>query len=301
MTEIISSEAISVVDTEFNFSVDKFPLFGPDNMPTDQYGFFRSDTGYLNGVKSVSSKYVQHTTDDVKALCEAGAAAFDCDVELKCHFRDGHYVSIAPTDGYRRSIFGSADNIWPRFMVSGGYDGKGFKAILGWWRDACNNLSWLRKVSGLQVNIRHSSGLRAQMDDLIQQFSLLKNGWSTMTEVIDRMESREVRMADFLNEVYGQPTPEQLALANSGQAVRAVTIHQNRTQAIWDRLNDERTKTGRPLMGNTVSAWEAYNAVQGFTQHNATRRRGFDNDFDRILKAGSSTAVLKAEELALSA
>jgi len=303
MTEILSTDAMGTINKTFDFAVDKFPLFGPDNMPTDQYGLFRSDTGYLEGVKSISSRYVPHTTDDVTALCEAAQHAFDCEVNLQCHFRNGHYVSIAPTDGFRRSIYNGADNIWPRFMVSGGFDGRGFKAILGYYRDACLNLSWMRKVSGLAVSIRHTSGLRVQMDTLVEQFNLLKNGWSTLTDVIDQMERRQVNMADFLNEVYGQPSAENLGRAAAGESVREVTIHRNRTQEIFDRLWNERQKTGRDLSNGVgvVSAWEAYNAVQGWTQHQSTRRTAFNTSFDRILKAGSSTEVLKAEGLALSA
>jgi hypothetical protein len=303
MTEILSNDAISTINETFNFTVDKFPLFGPDNMKTDQYGLFRSDVGYLSGVKSISDRYVPHTTDDVVALCEAARHAFDCEIDLECHFRNGHYVSIAPTDGFRRSIYNGRDNIWPRFVVSGGFDGKGFKAILGYYRDACKNLSWMRKVSGLAVSIRHTSGLRVQMDNLVEQFSLLKNGWSTLTDIIEQMESHEVRMTDFLNEVYGRPSDQDLALAESGRNIRGVTIHRDRTKEIFLRLEKERQKTGRPLHNGlqVVSAWEAYNAVQGWTQHQSTTRGKYNTDFDKILKAGSSTEVLRAEELALSA
>ena len=106
-------------------------------------------------------------------------------------------------------------------------------------------------------------------------------------------------MTDFLNEIYGQPTAEQLALAATGQAVRAVTTHQNRTEAIWKRLNRERNLTGRPQLTNTVSAWEAYNAVQGFVQHDAQAKEGFKGEFDRILRASNSKEVRAAEKLAL--
>ena len=50
MSNIQSSDVSASVRADFDFTVDKFPLFGPDNMPTDQYGLFRSDTGYLKGV-----------------------------------------------------------------------------------------------------------------------------------------------------------------------------------------------------------------------------------------------------------
>ena len=49
----MSNVSLSISDqvrSAFDFTVDKFPLSGPENLPTDQYGLFRSDTGYIKGV-----------------------------------------------------------------------------------------------------------------------------------------------------------------------------------------------------------------------------------------------------------
>ena len=302
MTNIQSSDVSASVRESFNFSVDKFPLYGPDNMPTDQYGLFRDDTGYLKGVKSVSPRYVPHTTDDVCALVDAAGEAFDGDIDCKTHFRNGHYVNIMPTAEQRTAIYNDtdSDNIWPRIVINAGYDGKAFSATMGYYRDACSNLAMMRQVNGTTVSIRHTSGLRGHMDSLIATFNTLKDSWGNLLTVIRSLESQDVRMTDFLNEIYPQPTAEQVALANTGQAVRAVTTHENRTKAIWKRLNVERTRTGRPQMTNTVSAWEAYNAIQGYVQHDAQAKEGFKGEFDRILRASNSADVRKAEKLVLA-
>ena len=300
MSNIQASDVSSSVRSAFDFSVDKFPLYGPDNLPTDQYGLFRSDTGYLKGVKSISSRYVPHSTDDVCALVEAAADAFDGQIECKTHWREGHYVSVAPTAAERRSIYGTADNIFPRIVIRAGYDGQAFTGTMGYFRDACSNLAMMRRVSGTCVKIRHTSGLRAQMDELIETFSKLSEGWEHLVEVAAELESREVRMVEFLDQIYGRPSDEQLALAQTGQRVRAVTSHQNRTEAIWQRLNRERVRTGRPTMkGDTVSAWEAFNAIQGYVQHDAQAKDGFKGEFDRILRAANDPAVKQAEKLVL--
>ena len=180
-----------------------------------------------------------------------------------------------------------------------GYDGKAFTASLGYFRDACSNLAMMRMVNGTTVSIRHTSGLRANMDELIATFETLKNSWSTLTDVIETLESTEVRMTEFLDSIYGRPTDDQLDRAARGEKVRAVTTHQNRTEAIWKRLNRERNITGRPAMTNVVSAWEAYNAIQGYVQHDAQSKDGFKGDFDRILRASNSQEVRAAEKLAL--
>ena len=301
MSNIQAAEVSASVRSDFNFDVEKFPLYGPEHMVTDQYGLFRSDTGYIKGVKSVSPRYVPHTTDDVCALVEAAAEAFDGEIECKTHWQQGHYVSVAPTIDYRQSIYGSNDNIFPRVIIRAGYDGQAFTGTMGYYRDACSNLAMMRQVSGTSVSIRHTSGLRAAMDELIETFGKLSEGWEHLKEVAAELQTREVRMIEFLDQIYGRPTDEQLALAHSGQRVRAVTTHQNRTEAIWQRLNRERVRTGRPTMvGDTVSAWEAYNAIQGYVQHDAQAKEGFKSEFSRILRAANDASVRKAESLVLS-
>ena len=300
MSNISASDVSSSVRSAFDFSVDKFPLYGPDNLPTDQYGLFRSDTGYIDGVTSITQRYVPHSTDDVCALVEAASDAFDGEIECNTHWRKGHYVTVSPTAADRRSIYGTADNIFPRIVIRAGYDGQAFTGTMGYFRDACSNLAMMSRVSGTCVKIRHTSGLRPRMDELIETFGKLQEGWEHLVEVAAELESREVRMVEFLDQIYGRPSDEQLALAQTGQAVRAVTSHKNRTEAIWQRLNRERVRTGRPTMrGDTVSAWEAFNAIQGYVQHDAQGKSGFKGEFDRILRAANDQAVNKAERLVL--
>ena len=305
MNTSTTDNALETVQNTFTFSVDKFPLYGPDNMSTDQYGLFRSDTGYIEGVKSISSRYVPHSTDDVCALVEAASTMFDGEVECKTHWNKGHYVSVAPTCDRRRAIFGTDDNIFPRVIIRGGFDGKGFHGSMGYWRDACDNLAMLRKVSGCVVSIRHTSGLRDRMTELVAPFSQLEEGWENMTVAAQAMQERDVNLADFVREVYADkvPTAEEIILAET-KKVRAVSTYEDRLEAIMDRVVEERDKTGRDAFQvgekKIVSAWEAFNAVQGYVQHDAQAKKGFKSDFARILRASSCPRVLAAETLALA-
>ena len=294
MSNISTSSVSDKIRSTFNFSVDKFPLSGPDGMSTPLYGLFRSDTSSLVSSRSVTSRYVPHTTDDVIALSEAADTAFDGDIDVRCHFRNGHYVDVKPNREDRLAVYGTQDNIWPRVMIRAGYDGESFRASLGYFRDACRNLAMMSMVSGTSVCIRHTSGLRGRMDELIATFNTLKDGWSNLTNVVQDMQSREVVLTDFLNELY--PQPEQAE-------GRAVTVHRNRTESIVRRVMRERLTTNRPTMGHDfrISAWEAYNAVQGFVQHDAQARKGFTGEFDRIIRAANDQTVRKAERLALAA
>lgn len=301
-----AADVSASVRSAFNFDVDKFPLYGPDNMPTDQYGLFRSDTGYIEGVKSISSRYVPHSTDDVCALVEAASTMFDGEVECKTHWNKGHYVSVAPTRDRRRAIFGTADNVFPRVVIRGGFDGRGFDGSVGYWRDACDNLAIMRRVSGCSVSIRHTSGLRDRMTELVETFSQLEQGWENTVTAAQDMQSREVVLKDFIAEVYEdrKPSPEELILHESKKQ-RTVTNYDKMLEKMFDRVVEERERTGRPnfQMGQIkiVSAWEAFNAVQGYVQHDAQSKKGFKSDFAKILRAASDPHVLTAEKIALSA
>ena len=293
-----ASQSISDrVAAAFNFTVDKFPLGGPDGMRTPWYGLFRSDNNAVVGNGSVTSRYCPHQTDDILALVDAAATAFDGVANVDCYFREGHYVAIQPTKEQRRAIFGTADNIFPRVIIRAGYDGKAFKAAMGYYRDACRNLAIMKEVVGTTVSIRHTSGLRGRMDSLISSFNVLRESWGTLGDVIESLENRRVSLADFLRTVYGEPE------SDTG---REATIHRNRTEAIFNRVADERLRTGRGSIGSDymVSGWEAFNAVQGYVQHDATRKsstRGAAvSGFGRIIAAANDAAVHRAERAAMS-
>lgn len=292
MNAIIDNNVADRVRNEFRFSVDKFPLTGPEGLRTPHYGLFRSDNGECVGRSSVSGRYVAHTTDDVLALVEAAGSAFGGVADVRCFFKDGHYVAVQPTREYRESIFGTRDNVFPRLLIDAPYGGLGaFTATLGFYRDACRNMSILREVTGSQVAIRHTSGLRLQMDELLVAFGTLEAGWANLANVMRGMEARRVRMTDFLTAIYGEPNDRE---------GRSLTIHRNRTEAIFRRLQKERLTTGRGDIGSDfiVSGWEAYNAVQGYVQHDATRR-GNPSDMARVVRAMHDSHVARAERLVL--
>jgi len=290
---IQAQDVSTKIQAAFDFTVDKFPLSGPDGMRTPWYAMFRSDTNEVVGKGSVTSRYVPHQTDDVIALCDAASEAFGDDIDVTTHFRDGHYVSIQPTNHERLSVYGNADNVWPRVIINAGYDGRAFAATMGYYRDACRNLAMMRQVDGTTVSIRHTSGLRSHMDSLISTFNVLKESWAGLTDVIQNLQSRDVEMAAFLDAIYPQPDVEA--------SKRGVTVHRERTEAIFKRLQTERFRTGRPQLAEDfkVSAWEAFNAVQGYVQHDAQSKTGFKSDFDRILRASRDANVRKAESLVL--
>ena len=280
----------------FPFEVEKKRLHDPEGRPTRTFGLFRSDNNHQVG-NAVSERYEPHTTDDVLALTEAAAHGFDDKIVVRCHWDNGQHVSIQPTNAERVSLFNGRDSVWPRYLLKGQYNGLHI-ASAAMFRDLCSNMAELKQVEGTTTSIRHTAGPRLKMNGLIESFQELKSSWITMGEAIRNMEARKVRMIDFLNEIYPQPE------ADASQ--RSVTIHSDRTKLIFDRLQSEHSRLGLGLVkdNSSVSAWLAFNAVQGYVQHEKSRNNlkdlNRDIRFDRMLLANNDPVVRKAEMLTLT-
>lgn len=299
-TGMTKQQAIETVKAAFPFEVKKFPLSGPDNVPTPFFGLFRSDNFETIGSASVSDRYVPHKTDDVVALAESACEVFDDQIGVKCHFRDGHFLTLSPSAEYRRQIFQSrdksdgGDNIYPRIIIKAGCDGEAFRASIGFYRDVCKNLAIIRTVGESSVAIRHTNGLRGKMDELRKSFESLRGAWDKVVETVAMMTENKVNFSDYLNSLYPVPAKAE---------GREVTTHKNRNHLITSRLLSERNQLGfgRIPADGLVTAWEAFNAVQGYVQHDATRKSEFNNEFDRMILSLNDPIVRKAESLALAA
>ena len=237
--EIVRS-ASETVREAFNFQVMPYRLSGPDNLRTPWYGLFRSDNGQPVGSGSVTSRYCPHTTEDVVALVEAAQAAFESDAVVRCHFRDGHYVSIRPTNEHRKAIFGTQDNVFLRLMIDASYDRSAFTASVGFYRDMCKNLAFMKSVGGTTVSIRHNLRLRSKMDYLINQFQTLRGSWDNLTVTIEKLSNIQINFEKFLEDVYGKP--EQ----STG---KGATMYRKRIDSIFSRLSREATQLGLGLIG----------------------------------------------------
>ncbi len=293
-----STDVMDVINERFNFEVNKLPLTGPENLRTPYKGLFRSDTGECIGRTSVGSDYQVHTNYQVAELVRGAIGLFNDEVELDCHFRDGHYVTIKPTIEERHEVYGTKDNIFPVVMLRAGYNQTPVEFGMFAKRDACENMVLLQTIEDAVYRILHRKSLDFKVDQLVTDLTCLKKGWEGVKQAADRMQAREVLLDDFLKSIYGEPT--------EGATSRSASIHHKRTTDIMNRVIDERRRTGRPEfeVGNyAVSAWEAYNAVQGFQQHLATRKKINGNKatrFDRIVLAAKDRYVQQAEVLALA-
>jgi hypothetical protein len=295
MSQLTTSSIADKIAAAFPFSVDKLPLVGPEGLRTPHYGLFRGDSGDCIGI-ACKQGYVPHTTDDIVALAQAASGAFSGECDVRCHFNDGHFVTIIPPVEHRRAIFGTQDNIFPRMIIRAGYDGRAFRGELGFFRDCCRNMAIVRPV-GARVSdvIRHTHHLPERLEELQRIFTRLAAGWDGIAATALRLEATEIDLADFLRQVY--PLTEDATR-------RTRNGHDRRVERIIRRVARERLATGRPELktfGRTfmVSAWEALNGVQGYVQHDMPRH-GRPGDMQRAILALEDAAVGRATELALS-
>lgn len=292
------------IESAFPFEVEKYPLCGPDSMATPHYGLFRDDTSQCVGV-AVRKGYVPHTRDDVAALCEAGATAFGGQVaQVDAHWNDGHFVCIAPSSDDLRQAWDAtgragghtidrqSDVVFPRLMIRAGYDGRAFRAELGLQRLVCRNLMSI-PVQGKAVSsvIRHTIGLRDKMPSLVKQFETVAGRWDDVVATIDKARQIEVDMADFIRTVYP---------IDADATKRSRNAFTRRVESIMTRLYQERRALGMASQDpKRATAWEAYNAVQGYVQHDANRH-GRPSQMARAIVALDDRAVANASALAFA-
>lgn len=287
MTAFVSADAVQTVRDRFNFNVVKRPMvmmLGTEAIETPCFGLFRDDNWKFVGApgNTVSKQYVPHTTDDVISLVDATASVFeDSEVSCKCHWRDGHYVTIAPGKEYRRSIAGS-DVIFPRLIIRAMYDGQAYKVSFGTFREKCANLMMTQKVAGLSVSIRHMSNLRDNIDDLLSDMSSFDGKWDELVNHWENLRAIEnVNIDHFLTTAFAPPKE------TDSDNIKTRYIGMLKSMKI--RLIGERyALTGSRGDESKANAWEMYNSVQGYMQHDMTRKNQA-TPFDRMLLVNKSS------------
>lgn len=293
-------EILDHVREQFNFKVDLVPLFGIAGIdpmtprPTSWYGCFRDDTNEPLGA-SVSGSYTPHQTDDVIALVDAAIGAFGRGVtEVKTDFADGHNVLVSPSAEWQKTVAGK-DVVYPRLLVSAGYGGTSrLRCSLGLYRCLCENLEMFETISALNFSHKHTSGLLAKIDTIRKSFSGLARSWDSLETTIDRAAARTVSIASTLDRVYGTPA--------EGASEAVLRNHDERTEAIVNRLFDERNRGGYGLTeAGQATAWELYQAVQGYHLWDATKRGARHSRLQEALRVSAAPAVRTAERILISA
>lgn len=261
----------------YPFTVDKFPLAGPDGMKTDIYACFRSDNSKMVGNKSVKSRYVPHTTEHVADVCQAAAYAFGEDVKMTTNFRHGHIVNITPVKTEMLEL-NKREQLIPMMMLRASFDGRSFIMNLGLNNPLCTNLEIFESVKECQANIRHTSAIDFRMENLVKKLSALRESWVTIETFIEHMNGNSTHIDDFIAELFKKTDSK-----------KGESMYNKRRDAIKDRIRDEQIATGEQVSSYATN-WRLYNGIQGYFQHDAIRREG-TTEIERILSANTGDTV----------
>lgn len=283
---LISSRNAKIVETSsvreaikeaYPFTVDKFPLSGPDGMKTDIYGLFRYVDGKCEfvGNKSVKKRYVPHTVNHVADVCQAASHAMGGSVALKTDFHHGHIVTMTPEMSEMKRL-NSIEQLTPIMMLKASYDGKSILMSMGLYNPLCKNQELFESVKECNVNIRHNSTIDFKMENLIKKLSVLRQSWGTLDAMIDHMNGKQTHIDDFIKELF----PEK-------ESKRGKTIAENRKTEIKERLRSEQGKTGEAI-GEYATNWRLFNAIQGYFQHDVTRNKG-TSEIETIMKSNKES------------
>ena len=284
---------------------EKFPkqiikrrLFGPYGEETGVYGLFDENRNFI-GRSSVTERYVPHQLEHIRPIVESvlGLPGFE-DPKVTAEWKNGHYVRIQPSDAYRREVF-KGDSIWPQLDLWFGLGGLPARGRLPMKRDACSNLMMVRNSSEINFSIKHTKSLETRIATIQDQFYNIVANWDAVVDHCKAMHAKRINLKDLLAEMF--PAPQ-------GDAKRAVTNHNDKINAIWSRVMQESHKLNleSPSLANPITTgWMAYNAIQGYRQHTASRKgeKGMSQerkDFERSVSVLDDSTVQRAESLILS-
>ena len=278
--------------------------------PVPYYGLFRSDNGEPACRNAVSERYEPHQAKHIIHIAVECAKAFNSDETtlVRASFKNGHHVSIAPSNDYRQRIGNHRDNIWPRILIIGGLGGSSSLRIsIGYWRDLCSNLAMPKQVEGISINFRHSRTITERIEETDIQRKVYA-AWHELHDKMLKMREKAIPLSSALHTIFGNHTErsENAAIARNEAIIKR----------IWDArqavTGDDHPLNVRNL--DHVNGWEFYNGIQGYYQHDAPmrsaevpnplrRRRELvdDNLWNRMLRTIDNSYVTAAENYVLSA
>ena len=296
---------MTVLPIAIEAQLEKFPkhitkrqLFGPSGEETGVYGLFDEHNRFV-GRGSVTDRYVQHQLHHIRPIIGSvlGLPGFRNPI-VEARWKEGHYIRIRPDDDYRREIF-KGDSIWPQLDLWFGLGGLPARGRLPMKRDACDNLMMPRNSSEINFSIKHTKSLETRVARIQDQFHTIVANWDSVVDHCREMHAKRINLKDLLAEMFPEP---------NGDSKRATTNHNDKINAIWSRITRESYKLNleTPTLASPMTTgWMAYNAIQGYRQHTASRKgeKGMSRErkeFERSVSVLDDSTVQRAEELILS-
>ena len=306
--EIQSAFDFKVVKKRFLTMDD--PQLGLSFSESDRYGLYRSDTNAHIPGTAVSNSYSCHQTADIVRPAVAIAELFEDDgLEVRCHWRAGHVGALAPTKEAWKVSITEKDVIQPRAILSAGYNGLPYTLQVGLLRPLCTNLAVFQSIDTACFKFKHTLKLHERLDGFNQELEQLREGWRATILRCQQYENTRVWLRPVLEETIGRKFDID---AMSNQEIdrymktwNGIVNRIRREAEISQRDQQEVICPHRELVtkrDTQVTAWQAYQGIQGWYQHDAGRQnrenlKGNEWRFRRALQNLSDKRVSRAERV----
>lgn len=274
-------------------TIAKRQLVDIDGAATQHYGLFAR---YADGAQECLSTtfkagYQLPALPDLSAMTWAAVKAFGNggDIDHRYVVRAGWFneawnVIIGPSNEQRISLIetGEGSNLWQRTRIKMPFNGRMIEIASGLYCDLCTNLAEIQTKESAVVRIGHYSDMQNNLDELIHQMETSQRRGESMIEAARKYDTVQTSISDYIGQWYRDTIG--LPESDSGSAYTRFT---NIVDAIRDRLRIEADKTNRDstLRDDTATVWQVANAITGWVQHDATRRKIGGNAANRVQRA----------------
>lgn len=242
--------------------------------------------------RPVSAGYELHTVDDMVTLANTAQDVIGENLDMRCSWSDGQIISLAPSRNAQMQ-YAIDKTIFKRLFIMGKYGGLSpLCGSAGLYVHECTNMMELASISSARMTIRHTRNLPNRVDELVMKFNRITNSWELSQEHINNMALKTVNLGHYVDDVWNVDR----------EKLEHTTRADNRARAIAQRYRNEQPPHFNPTSMHpnhlTVDGFSAFNAVQGYIQHN-----GIENtrNMSRAFKTLDSPRVKRAEQLILEA
>lgn len=260
--------------------VDAKHLVGRENVTLNDgdfisfpyYGLVSTDGRIIPVDHSVSAKHVHHTKADFRSALEAGLAAIGGNGKISAHWNNnGYFGSFENRDDSRYNISGNPrDYIRHKFIVHMPHDGS---VRLGLAVDAaiCSNLMMFKTIKSSSFNVRHTLSFKDRFDYIVDSFHRLEETQADIAAKIETLNAKSVKIDDFV---------QKFILAGKDSMSKQL---ETRIEKILSRVYRESVTALGNADRTTATAWRLWSGLQGYLQHDATRKS--EENEDKVFRA----------------
>lgn len=290
LPDVFRVKCSGVVTPEDIAGVENLEALDGDVINFPFYGLVTSDGKQVPLDRSISAKYGFHRRAHFRKGLEAGVAALGGECRVNAYWNDGYFATLERLDDEAYQVSGNPrDIVRTKFWLHMPYSSS---CRIGLCMDVAvcrNKMIWQTMKSTVRT-VRHCLSFDDLFENVVRDFEAVGRARGPMLERIQLLSEKVVDINKF--GVHAMATGPEM----SKQLENRFRALSNRVMREYDALG-----YGIPNL-ERVSGWRVYNALQGYFQHEATRKNSADDIFRAVRTWEGDTArdLTKAEEYLLA-